>query len=190
MRPIIWLTVSIFQLAASVNDMQGLESMDIETVVVVANKRPRQLADVVGQVSVIDAEFISQYLIENIDEMLKYEPGLNIESSGTRFGGNAVNVRGIGGNRVAIEIDGVPARDHFAIGSFSDGGRILSETDRIKRVEVLYGPASTLYGSDAIGGVIAITTWNPDDLLARSEGNTSFSMRGGYQSANASLVGS
>ena len=46
-----------------------------------------------------------------------------------------------------IEIDGVPARDQFAIGAYSNGGRALVETDRIKRVEVLYGPASVMYGS-------------------------------------------
>lgn len=187
---VLLLSVTTAASAESAGDNSGLEPMDIETVVVIASKRPRPLSDVVGQVSVIDAEFIARYLVENIDELLGYEPGLNIESSGTRFSGNAINVRGIGGNRVAIEIDGIPSRDRFAIGSYSDGGRLLSETDRIKRVEVLYGPASTLYGSDAIGGVIAITTWDPDDLLALGDGKSRFSLRGGYQSANSSLVGS
>ncbi len=121
---------------------------------------------------------------------MRYEPGLNLESSGTRFGANAVNIRGIGGNRVAVELDGVPIRDRFAIGSFSDGGKILAETDRIKRLEVLYGPASTLYGSDALGGVMAITTWDPDDLLAMGDGKRWYSLRGGYQSASDAIVGS
>ena len=171
-------------------DGRYLESVELDPIVVVASKRPRPLSDVVGQVSVIDAEFISRYLVENADELLRYEPGLNIESAGTRFGANAINIRGIGGNRVAIEIDGIPVRDRFAIGSYSDGGRILSETDRIKRLEVLYGPASTLYGSDALGGVLAITTWDPDDLLAQGNGKSRYSIRGGYQSANNSIVGS
>ncbi len=56
----------------------------------------------------INAGFIERYGIENMDDLLRYEPGLNIESSGTRFGSNAINIRGIGGNRVAIEVDGVP----------------------------------------------------------------------------------
>ena len=162
----------------------------MDPIVVVASKSPRPLSDVVGQVSVIDAGFIERYGIENMDDLLRYEPGLNIESSGTRFGSNAINIRGIGGNRVAIEVDGVPTRDRFAIGSFSDAGRLLAETDRIKRLEVLYGPASTLYGSDAIGGVMAITTWDPADLLAYGDGKSWYSLRGGYQSVNASIVGS
>ncbi len=176
--------------AEDAGDSLNPQSVELDPIVVVASKRPRPLSDVVGQVSIIDADFIDRYLVENIDDMLRYEPGLNLESSGTRFGDNAINIRGIGGNRVAIEVDGVPVRDRFAIGNFSDGGRILSETDRIKRLEVLYGPASTLYGSDAIGGVMAITTWDPDDLLAMGNGKSWYSLRGGYQSANDSVVGS
>jgi len=165
-------------------------SVELDPLVVVASKRPRPLSDVVGQVSVIDADFIDRYLVENIDDLLRYEPGLNLESSGTRCGTSAINIRGIGGNRVAIEVDGIPVRDRFAIGNFSDGGRILSETDRIKRLEVLYGPASTLYGADALGGVMAITTWDPDDLLPLGIGKSWYSLRGGYQSVNDSIVGS
>jgi len=176
-------------MAADEDDVLA-EPLELDTIVVVASKSPRPLSDVIGQVSVIDANFIERYGVENIDDLLRYEPGLNIESSGTRFGGNAINIRGIGGNRVAIEVDGIPSRDRFAIGSYSDGGRTLAETDRIKRLEVLYGPASTLYGSDAIGGVLAITTWDPDDLLAYSDDNRWYSLRGGYQSVNSSLVGS
>lgn len=167
-----------------------LDSFELDPIVVVASKRPRSLTDIAGQVTVIDAAYIQQYLVENIDEMFRYEPGITLEGSGTRFGANAVNIRGIGGNRVAIEIDGIPARDRFAIGNFSDAGRTFSETDRIKRVEVLYGPASTLYGSDALGGVMAVTTWDPDDLLINGNGDSWYSLRTGFKGANDSMVGS
>jgi len=189
-------TVLVFSpLAMAADDGEDApEPIELDPIVVVASKSPRPLSDVIGQVSVIDASFIERYGVENIDDLLRYEPGLNIEGSGTRFGGNAINIRGIGGNRVAIEVDGIPSRDRFAIGSYSDGGRILAETDRIKRVEVLYGPASTLYGSDALGGVMAITTWDPSDLLAYDvgggDGNSWYSLRGGYQGVNSSMVGS
>ena len=184
------LLITTTAVAEDVENNRNLESVELDPIVVVASKRPRSLSDVVGQVSLIDADFIERFLVENVDDLLRYEPGLNIESSGTRFGGNAINIRGIGGNRVAIEVDGVPVRDRFAVGSYSDGGRILSETDRIKRLEVLYGPASTLYGSDALGGVMAITTWDPDDLLALGNGKSRYSLRAGYKGANDSIVGS
>ena len=196
MRSSGWLAVLAYMLFATTTvaddagDDSAPEPLEMDPIVVVASKSPRPLSDVVGQVSVIDAGFIERYGIENMDDLLRYEPGLNIESSGTRFGSNAINIRGIGGNRVAIEVDGVPTRDRFAIGSYSDAGRLLAETDRIKRLEVLYGPASTLYGSDAIGGVMAITTWDPADLLAYGDGKSWYSLRGGYQSVNASIVGS
>ena len=183
----------VFSLSATAGDNgddAAPEPVALDPIVVVASKTPRPLSDVIGQVSVINAGFIERYGVENLDDLLRYEPGLNIESSGTRFGSNAINIRGIGGNRVAIEVDGVPTRDRFAIGSFSDGGRIVAETDRIKRLEVLYGPASTLYGSDALGGVMAITTWDPDDLLANGDGKSWYSLRGGYQEINGSIVGS
>ncbi len=186
----ITATTAIIGDAGDAEDSLDVASVELDPIVVIASKRPRPLSDVVGQVSVIDADFIERYLVENIDDLLRYEPGLNLESSGTRFGSSAINIRGIGGNRVAIEVDGIPVRDRFAIGSFSDSGRILSETDRVKRLEILYGPASTLYGSDALGGVMAITTWDPDDLLALGNGRNWYSLRGAYQSANDSFVGS
>jgi hemoglobin/transferrin/lactoferrin receptor protein len=189
-QAIFSLLIATNAVAETADNTIDQESVELDPIVVVASKRPRPLSDVVGQVSVIDADFIERFLVENVDDLLRYEPSLNIESSGTRFGGNAINIRGIGGNRVAIEVDRIPVRDRFAIGSYSDGGRILSETDRIKRLEVLYGPASTLYGSDALGGVMAITTWDPDDLLAMGNGRSRYSLRGAYQGASDSLVGS
>ena len=189
-QAVFFLLITTTSSSHGIENSVDLDLVELDPIVVVASKRPRPLSDVVGQVSVINAEFIERFLVENIDNLLRYEPSLNIESSGTRFGGNAINIRGIGGNRVAVEVDGIPVRDRFAIGSYSDAGRILSETDRIKRLEVLYGPASTLYGSDALGGVMAITTWDPDDLLALGNGKSRYSLRGGYQSANDSIVGS
>ncbi len=128
----------------------------LDPIVVVASKAPRLMSEVAGLVSVIDSSQIDDYLIEGLDDLIRYEPGLKTQTSGTRSGVSGVNIRGIGGNRVAIEVDGVPVRDQFAIGSYSNGGRSLIETDRIKRLEILHGPASTLYGSDVLGGVMAL----------------------------------
>ena len=138
----------------------------------------------------IDIDDMREGMVEDLDGLLKYEPGLDMETAGTRFGANSINIRGIGGNRVAIEIDGIPVRDQFAIGSYSNGGRALVEPDRIKRVEVLHGPASVMYGSNALGGVVAISTWDPSDLLSVTDHSAWLGLRGGYQGANDSWVGS
>lgn len=164
--------------------------VELDPLVVVASKSPRPLSKIAAQVTVIDVDDIREGMAEDLDGMLKYVPGLEMEISGTRFGATSINIRGIGGNRVAIEIDGIPVRDGFVIGAFSNGGRALVEPDRIKRVEVLHGPASVMYGSDALGGVVAISTWDPWDLLAASGNSGWLGLRGGYQGSNDSWFGS
>jgi hemoglobin/transferrin/lactoferrin receptor protein len=179
----------------SVNDeKQDLDAaadrIELDPLVIVANKSPRPLSEVAAQVTVINNDDIREGMAEDLDGMLKYEPGLDMETAGTRFGASSINIRGIGGNRVAIEIDGIPVRDQFAIGSYSNGGRALVEPDRIKRVEVLHGPASVMYGSNAIGGVVAISTWDPADLLSATDNSAWLGLRAGYQGVNDSWVGS
>ncbi len=171
------------------DDMRG-DQFELDPLVVVASKSPRPLSEIAAQVTVIDAADIRVGMAEDVDGMLKYEPGLEMETAGTRFGATSINIRGIGGNRVAVEIDGIPVRDGFVIGAFSNGGRALVEPDRIKRVEVLHGPASVMYGSDAVGGVVAISTWDPSDLLTGSDKSFWLGLRGGYQGMNDSWVGS
>ncbi len=165
-------------------------AIELDPIVVVASKRQQLLSQVAAQVTVIDALQISEALVEDIDGLLRYEPGLDVETAGTRFGATAINIRGIGGNRVAIEQDGIPVRDRVAVGAFSDAGRALLESDRIKRVEVLHGPASVMYGSNALGGIISVTSWDPDDLLATTDGSVTGRLRSGYRGMNDSWVGS
>jgi hemoglobin/transferrin/lactoferrin receptor protein len=166
------------------------ENIELDPIVVVAGRIARPLSEVAAQVTVIDASAMREGLVEDLDGLLKYQPGLDIETAGTRFGASGINIRGIGGNRVLLEIDGVPVRGQFAIGVYSNGSRTLVEPDRIKRVEVLYGPASVMYGSNAMGGVMTFTTWDPSDLLAGSDSPAWFGLRGGYQAADDSWVAS
>ena len=179
-------------LAAGDDLSEGLveDVFELDPVVVVAGKIPRSQSDVAGQVTVIHADLISRWLVEDGNGLLAYEPGLELETEGTRFSASGVNIRGVGGNRVDIEIDGVPVRDRFSIGAYSNAGKALVETDRIKRVEVLYGPASVMYGSNALGGVVAISTWDPSDLLSVTDGSYWLGIRAGYRGANESWSGS
>lgn len=166
------------------------DRIELDPIVVVASKTPRPLSEVAAAVTVITAADISAGMVEDLDGLFKYQPGLEVETAGTRFGTSGINIRGVSGNRVDVEIDGVPARDQFAIGAYSNGGRVLVEPDRIKRVEVLNGPASVMYGSNAMGGVMAISTWDPSDLLMGTDAPAWFSLRAGYQGMNDSWVGS
>ncbi len=192
-RPIRRLMLFLLVLHASSTWAEADEApLELDPIVVQATKRPTALSEVAGQISVIDAAGLQATVTESLDQVVRYEPGVDISTGSTRFGGDGFVIRGVGGNRVAIEVDGVPLRNGFAIGSYSNAGRLLVEPDRIKRLEILHGPASVLFGSDALGGVLAFTTWDPDDLLARGDaaddGARYFGLRAGWQSPNEAWV--
>ena len=140
-----------------------------ERVVVIATRTERPLADVAASVSAMDDIELQQQLVTELSDLFRYLPGLNVDQGGTRFGSTGISIRGIGDNRVAILLDGVPVPDQFKIGSYSHASRDLVELGLIQRVEILRGPASTLYGSDAVGGVVSFHTLAPADLLRDSD---------------------
>jgi hemoglobin/transferrin/lactoferrin receptor protein len=136
----------------------------LESITVYA-RRLEPVTRVAATVTVIPDEQIRRMLAGDIEQLVRYEPGLTVRRDPFRFGLDSFAIRGVGGNRVAVEVDGIPAAGAFAIGSFSDSGRSFVDTAFVERVEVLRGPASSLYGSDAIGGVVAMTTLSPGSLL-------------------------
>ncbi len=158
------------------------EETKLDDLVVVAYKQPRPVQDVVGDVTVISAEQLADTISQDMAAAIKYEANIHIEDGGTRFGTSGINIRGIGGNRVAIEVDGIPNAKSFDLGSYSFATAGFPEIDLIQNIEILKGPASTLYGSDALGGIVAINTWDPDVLLARypNSGDNWTKLRVGY----------
>jgi len=82
-----------------------------------------------------------------------------------RGGYRSINIRGVEGNRVLLLVDGIRLPDEFLLGGSEPLGRDYLDPDSLKRVEILQGSASALYGSDAIGGVVAFTTKSPSDYL-------------------------
>jgi hemoglobin/transferrin/lactoferrin receptor protein len=140
---------------------------EIDEVVVVAHKHARARRDVAATVSVFRSEDFRFELGSSIADVFRYTPGIDYEAAGTRFGSESINIRGISGNRVAILVDGVPISDQFEVGSFSNATRDLVSAGFVGQVEVLHGPASALYGSSAIGGVVAIRTIDPSALVRR-----------------------
>jgi len=136
----------------------------LDEIVVVANKDARSIRDVAANVTVISRDDLDANLAVSIGDVFRYAPGIDQEAAGTRFGDEGINIRGIGGNRVAVLLDGVPLGDQFQVGSFSNATRDFLNAGLIQRIEVLHGPASALYGSAAIGGVVAARTMDPADV--------------------------
>lgn len=138
---------------------------NIEQIVVVANKIETPVNKIASNVTVFTKQGITDDLATSISQVFRYSPGIEAESTGSRFGTQGVNIRGIGGNRVALLIDGVPLSDQFDVGNFSNASRDFLNAGFIQRTEILHGSASAYYGSDAIGGVVASYTINPMDLI-------------------------
>jgi len=179
------LTLSI---SAAIAEEKPEDSIEMSHMVVVANKSPRPIQDVVGSIVSFSANDIANNQAENLDGLLRYQPNIKMESAGSRFQSTSINIRGIGGDRVAVRIDGSPSTEQFNVGHFGNSGKLLPELDLVKQVEILQGPASTLYGSDAIGGVVAFETWDPSDLVSQTKSDDFYKLRVGYEGKNRSQV--
>ena len=183
MSHMLWLAVA----AASAVGTNGAESeRALDVVTVEASKRPIATNELASRVTVIDAERIERELAQNIDDLVRYEPGVDVVDQGSRFGLSGFSIRGIGGNRVRTEIDGVATSDAFSIGSFSNASRDFVDVTAIKQLEVVRGPASAAFGSNAIGGVVSFVTKGPEDYLGAS--GRYLDINAGYNSVDDSTV--
>lgn len=176
--------------AATAAGPSPADASKIEEIVVVANKNERPLREIAANVTVVSAAEIAAEMATSVADVLGYLPGIDAEGAGTRFGSEGINIRGIGGNRVALLIDGVPLSDQFAVGSFSNATRDLIDTGFVERAEILHGPASALYGSSAIGGVVALRTPEPAELTGQKAGGGRLdtTWRDADSSAHATLL--
>lgn len=138
--------------------------------ITVLGKRAEPLSKAAATVTVLDREVLEATLAGDLRGLLRYEPAITVGADPHRFGGAGPSLRGLGGNRVLLETDGVPAPSSYAVGSVSNTGRRFAEADLIERVEILHGAASSLYGSDALAGVIATTTRDPRALTGGADG--------------------
>src|SRR5690554_3922615 len=157
------------------------DAVEFHRVVVTATRTARAIVDVPNTVDVIDRKRMDELLVRDLRDLFRYEPGITVTGSYGRFGLGDIRIRGLGGNRVRILTDGVPVSDAFDIGSFSNANRNFVDLDTLKRVEVVRGPSSALYGSDALGGVVAFITKDPSDYLGNGK-DAYFGFRIGYES--------
>ncbi|MDH5834642.1 TonB-dependent hemoglobin/transferrin/lactoferrin family receptor [Luteimonas kalidii] len=142
------------------------EPADLDRVVVTATRTERAITDVPNTVDRIDRARMDALLVRDLKDLFRYEPGITVTEGFGRFGIGDIRVRGLGGNRVRIQTDGIAVPDAFSIGSFSNANRNFVDLDTLKAVEVVRGPTSSLYGSDALGGTVSFITRDPGDLLA------------------------
>ncbi|MEF1263104.1 TonB-dependent receptor plug domain-containing protein, partial [Vibrio harveyi] len=124
-------------------------------VVVTATRTNSQLEDTAASVAVVTDQDIEDGMITGLDDLFKYTPGVTVETN-ARQGVQGINIRGIEGNRIKVLVDGVAQGNQFDSGNnFINSSRVEVDTDLVKAVEIVKGAASSLHGSDAIGGIVA-----------------------------------
>lgn len=172
----ISLAFSMSTMHASAEDA---DAFDGETMVISGSRIEQKLEDTAGSVSVVTAEDINQFMMTDLESLFRYEPGISTSGSGAQP--QTITVRGVGGNRLVYIKDGRRSNDGYAGGGGFIVGRGYFNTDTVRQIEVAKGAASSLYGSDGLGGIVVITTKDPEDYL---QGETQFLSAGlGYDGA-------
>src|SRR5688572_29936395 len=133
-----------------------------DAVTVSATLSPASVRETPGTVSVVDAATIDRRLMTTVADLVAFEPGVYVETTVNRIGLNGFNIRGIGGNRVLTQVDGVDTSEQFDFGPFNVHQFAL-DLDALKTAEIVRSAGSSLYGSDALGGVVSFFTRDPSE---------------------------
>ena len=131
----------------------------INKVLVSATRTETKVSDSGRSVSVLDKEALESMQAQSVAGAVRYEPNISI-TGGPRAGSQGVNIRGLEGSKVLQVVDGV--RQVFQSGHRPS---YFLDPEMLKSIEVVKGPASTLWGSGAVGGVVAQNTVSATDLL-------------------------
>lgn len=182
----VWMALAGHAYAATPADTASSSANDASTreferIQVTATRTERAVSDVPNTVDVIEREQLDDQLVRDIKDLVRYEPGVSVTSGSGRFSTlGGFRIRGLEANRVLIQTDGVPVSDAFSFGSYLSANRNFVDLDTLKRVEIVRGPASSLYGSDALGGVVAFVTKDPSDYLKDGK-DAYFGLKFGYE---------
>ncbi|WP_269532157.1 TonB-dependent hemoglobin/transferrin/lactoferrin family receptor [Chitinimonas sp. BJYL2] len=178
-------------LAALPLTTQALESAtpagvsDLPPVSITATRLSKAADEVAPNISVLPGDANDAASARNLQTVLDDEPGVSVNRDPARRGIGSINLRGIEGNRVLMQIDGIALPALYQGGGAPISGRDMVELDTLSAIEIAKGPYSGLYGADAIGGVVAYRTLEAADLLqpGRERGGRFSS---GFHAADAS----
>ena len=145
--------VVLSALAAMAQSALAEETVTSQSVKVTASRVEQELQDVNMSVSVVTAEDIEKSDAKTIGDLLKDVPGVRVNNDGSQ-GMKRVSIRGEDSFRTLVLIDGQKISEHKSM----SGSPMLIDPSAVERIEVIKGPTSVLYGSDAIGGVVNIIT--------------------------------
>ncbi len=159
----------------------------LDAVTVYGERGERRLDEATSTISVIGEEQIETRGLHRLQDLTRHEPGVTVSNSPARAGAGGFAIRGITDNRVLMLIDGtrLPETPKSA-GPSAGYSRDAVDLDSLKQVEIVRGPSSALYGSDALGGVVGYVTKNPADYLYPGK-DFYASLKGAYDSVDSSF---
>lgn len=165
MKPHQWSAATLSLLASN---FVYAEADIFNEVVVTANKYEENLSQTAGSVAVINTDDVREEGATELYDVLTHEPGVNVTGGAGRP--QNITIRGMSGNRVAIIKDGISTSDGFGADDLNDSaGRNSFDISTLKKIQVVKGASSTSYGSGAIGGVVILSSYTPEDLLGSKD---------------------
>lgn len=164
-------------------------TLALEQVTVSATRQAQSVDSVPSTVTVHERTELDRANVNNIRDLVRYEPGVSVGGAGQRAGTSGFNIRGIDGDRILTQVDGVEVPDTYFSGPYANTHRNYVDPEIIKRVEILRGPASALYGSSAIGGAVSYYTLDPEDIIKPGQ-DVGARLKTGYSSADNSWLSS
>ncbi len=140
---------------------------DLDAITDATTRTDEKLINTLAGTSVVTKEEVKRFQPDSAAALLLSVPGLNVEEA-SDDPGSAINIRGLQDfGRVNVMIDG--ARQNFQRSGHNADGQFYLEPELIKKVDVVRGPVSTIYGSGAIGGIVNFETIDPADMLRHGE---------------------
>ena len=162
-------------------------AITLQQMTISATRQEQAVDSVPSTVTVHEREELDRQNVNTIRELVRYEPGVSVGGAGTRSGNSGYNIRGIDGDRILTQVDGVEVPDNFFNGPYAKTRRNYVDPEIVKRVEIIRGPASALYGSSAIGGAVSYFTLDPDDIIKPGQ-DYGARLKTGYSSADESWL--
>ncbi|MEO0411329.1 MAG: TonB-dependent receptor [Pseudomonadota bacterium] len=173
------LLVAPHQVAAQESSLDGVETISVGSL-----RLPTPITETGSAISIITSQDLDNLGVDFVLDALTLSPGVTINQNGAIGGQASVRIRGNSSEQTLVLVDGIPVNDASTPGGGYNFARL--DPENVERVEILRGPQSTLWGTDAIGGVVSITTKRPTDGLH----GTGFFEFGSFETFRGGLSGS